>query len=246
MKFYSFIKKIRCKLRWVKITNNIQLNLKQRLKINQDIQILFSRMKLLKKLYICLPNKMKMNEDIQNALLVLRKGGIILYPTDTVWGIGCDATNQQAVKRIYAIKQRSDAKAMLLLIDSPAKLPNYVADIPSIAWDLIDVAIKPLTIIYPGAKNLAPDLLAEDGSVGIRITNEKYSHLLCEQFRKPIVSTSANISGQVAPQNFSQIDPRIISAVDYVVKYRQEDDTKAAPSSIIKIGEGGTIQIIRQ
>lgn len=203
-------------------------------------------MKLLKKLYICLANKIKMNEDILNALHVLREGGVILYPTDTVWGIGCDATNQQAVKRIYTIKQRSDAKAMLLLIDSSAKLPNYVADIPSIAWDLIDVAVKPLTIIYPGAKNLAPDLLAEDGSVGIRITNEKYSRLLCERFRKPIVSTSANISGQLAPQNFDQIDPRIIAAVDYVVKYRQDDSTIAVPSSIIKIGENGTVQIIRQ
>lgn len=191
-------------------------------------------------------NKIKMNEDILNALHVLREGGVILYPTDTVWGIGCDATNQQAVKRIYTIKQRSDAKAMLLLIDSSAKLPNYVADIPSIAWDLIDVAVKPLTIIYPGAKNLAPDLLAEDGSVGIRITNEKYSRLLCERFRKPIVSTSANISGQLAPQNFDQIDPRIIAAVDYVVKYRQDDSTIAVPSSIIKIGENGTVQIIRQ
>lgn len=187
-----------------------------------------------------------MTEDIKKACQVMMEGGVILYPTDTIWGIGCDATNEEAVKRVYEIKQRSDSKAMLVLIDSPAKLNYYVKDVPSVAWDLIDVADKPLTIIYSGARNLAPNLLAEDGSVGIRITNEAFSQRLCQQFRKAIVSTSANVSGQPSPQNFSEISEEIKAAVDYIVDYRREETTQAKPSSIIKLDKGGVIKIIRQ
>ena len=135
----------------------------------------------------------------------MSEGGVILYPTDTIWGIGCDATNEEAVRRVYEIKQRSDSKAMLVLVDSPVKVDFYVQDVPEVAWDLIELADKPLTIIYSGARNLAPNLLAEDGSVGIRVTSEAFSKRLCQQFRKAIVSTSANVSGQPSPGNFSEI-----------------------------------------
>ena len=146
-----------------------------------------------------------MNEEIKKACQVMREGGVILYPTDTIWGIGCDATNEEAVRRVYEIKHRADSKAMLVLVDSAVKVNFYVQDVPEVAWDLIELADKPLTIIYSGARNLAPNLLAEDGSVGIRVTGEEFSKRLCQQFRKAIVSTSANVSGQPSPQNFSEI-----------------------------------------
>ena len=172
-------------------------------------------------------------------------GGLILYPTDTIWGIGCDATNEEAVRKVYALKRRSDHKAMLLLMDSSAKLNYYVQEVPDVAWDLIELADSPLTVIYSGARNVAPNLLAEDGSVGIRITQEEFSHKLCERFRKPLVSTSANASGAPSPANFSEISDTIKSGVDYIVRYRQEDLSKAAPSHIIKLGAGGLVKIIR-
>ena len=171
---------------------------------------------------------------------------MILYPTDTIWGIGCDATNEDAVRRVYEIKQRQDSKAMLVLVDSSVKVDFYVRDVPEVAWDLIDLADKPLTIIYSGARNLAANLLAEDGSVGIRVTNEDFSKRLCQQFRKAIVSTSANISGQPSPKNFSEIREEVKSAVDYIVGYRQEEMSNPKPSSIIKLDKGGVIKIIRQ
>ena len=172
-------------------------------------------------------------------------GGLILYPTDTIWGIGCDATNEEAVRKVYALKRRSDHKAMLLLMDSSAKLNYYVQEVPDVAWDLIELADSPLTVIYSGARNVAPNLLAEDGSVGIRITQEEFSHKLCARFRKPLVSTSANVSGAPSPANFSEISDTIKSGVDYIVRYRQEDLSKAAPSHIIKLGAGGLVKIIR-
>lgn len=188
-----------------------------------------------------------MTEDIKKACQILREGGVILYPTDTIWGIGCDATNPEAVRRIYEIKQRIDNKAMLVLVDSAVKVDFYVKDVPNIAWDLIDLTDKPLTIIYSGARNLAENLLAEDGSIGIRVTNETFSKRLCQQFRKAIVSTSANISGQPSPRCFSEISKEIKDAVDYIVGYHQEDTTTSpSPSSIIKLGEGGIVQIIRK
>lgn len=187
-----------------------------------------------------------MQDDIRKACEVLRKGGIILYPTDTIWGIGCDATNEEAVKRIYELKQRDDSKSMLVLLDNPAKLQTYVKDVADIAWDLIELTDKPLTIIYEGAKNLAPNLIAPDGSIGIRITSETFSMELCRQFRKPIVSTSANISGEPSPSSFSQIGQAIKEGVDYIVNYRQKEQSKARPSGIVKLGKDGSIEIIRK
>ena len=185
-------------------------------------------------------------EDLKKACEALQQGGIIVYPTDTIWGIGCDATNADAVGRIYAMKQRTDHKAMLVLIDSPAKLNGYVSEIPDIAWDLIEVSDKPLTIIYPNAKNLAFNLLGEDGSVGIRITNERFSRELCKLFRKPLVSTSANISGLSSPGLYSEIAEAIKNGVDYVVRYRQDETVGTKPSSIIKLNEDGCIKIVRE
>lgn len=185
-------------------------------------------------------------EDIVKAVEVLRSGGIILYPTDTIWGIGCDATNPAAVNRIFEIKQRQDAKSMLVLMENPNSLNSYISEVPEIAWELIEVADTPLTIIYPGAKNLAANLLAKDGSIGIRITNEAFTQQLIQRFRKPVVSTSANISGQKSPQNFSDISDEIKKSVDFIVEFRQDDPSRSTPSSIIKLGVSGQIEIIRK
>ena len=185
-------------------------------------------------------------EDLKRACEVLHRGGMILYPTDTIWGIGCDATNEESVRRVYVLKQRTDHKAMLVLIDSLAKLNSYVSDVPDIAWDLIEISDKPLTIIYPNAQNIAFNLLGEDGSVGIRITNERFSRELCKLFRKPIVSTSSNISGLPSPSLFVEIAEAIKSGVDYIVRYRQNEKVSANPSGIIKLTEDGCIQIIRE
>lgn len=187
-----------------------------------------------------------MNEDIKKAIEVLKEGGIILYPTDTIWGIGCDATNEEAVEKLYAIKQRDKSKSMLILLDNPVKLQTYIQEVPDVAWDLIDLTDKPLTIILDGAKNLATNLISNDGSIGIRITAEDFSRELCMRFRKPIVSTSANITGQPTPQSFNQIDSQILELVDYVVEYRQNEMSKQTPSSIIKLETNGNINIIRK
>ena len=187
-----------------------------------------------------------MKEEIKKACDVMYKGGVILYPTDTVWGIGCDATNEEAVRRVYEIKRRADSKAMLVLVDSPVKVDFYVQDVPSVAWDLIEMTTKPLTIIYDGARNLAPNLIAEDGSVGIRVTSEEFSKQLCFRFKKAIVSTSANISGEPAPAVFSEISEEIKNAVDYIVDYRRDEKGPAKPSSIIKLGKGGVVKVIRE
>lgn len=176
----------------------------------------------------------------------MSEGGIILYPTDTIWGIGCDATNAEAVNRIYRLKERDDSKSMLLLLDNPGKLQSYLQEVPDIAWDLIELTDKPLTIIYDGARNLAPNLIAADGSVGIRITDELFSRELCRQYRRPIVSTSANISGAPSPMRFSQIQPEIIEGVDFVVTYRQDDPAETRPSGIVKLSKNGTINILRK
>ena len=188
----------------------------------------------------------KIREEIKKACEVLQKGGVILYPTDTVWGIGCDATNEEAVKRVYEIKRRADSKAMLVLVDSDVKVDFYVREVSPVAWDLIELSEKPLTIIYEGARNLAPNLLAEDGSVGIRVTREEFSKQLCFRFRKAIVSTSANISGEPSPQSFAEISDEIKQAVDYIVGVRQDEPAGAAPSSIIKRGAHGEVKVIRK
>ena len=184
-------------------------------------------------------------DEVKKCIEVMRAGGVILYPTDTVWGIGCDATNADAVKKVFEIKKRCDSKAMLLLVDSADRLARYVGNVPSVVWDLIELSDKPLTIIYDGARNLAPNLIAEDGSVGIRVTGEMFSKELCYRFQKAVVSTSANISGDETPNNFSEISPEIINAVDYVVNYKQLEKGKAKSSSIIKLTENGTVTIIR-
>lgn len=184
-------------------------------------------------------------DDIRQAVEVMNKGGIILYPTDTIWGIGCDATNPEAVKRVYDIKHRNDAKALITLIDSEAKLEAYVTNVPEVAWQLIEVAEKPLTIIYDGARNLAPNLLAEDGSAGIRITREEFSKNLCMRMRRAIVSTSANISGEPSPKCFADISPDIINAVDYVCTSRRNEEKNPPASNIIKLGSGGEVKVIR-
>ena len=193
---------------------------------------------------------MTREEDIKQAIETMRKGGVILYPTDTVWGIGCDATNVDAVKRVYAIKQRDDSKALICLVDSDARMQRYFRNVPDIAWQLIDSMkdgdAKPTTLILDGAINLAENLIAEDGSVGIRITNEPFSKELCYRFQKAIVSTSANISGEPAAQNYCDIDPRIIEAVDYVCWSRRQEHKPHTPSSIIKLKENGEVTIIRK
>ena len=185
-------------------------------------------------------------EDIRQAIEVMQRGGVILYPTDTIWGIGCDATNAEAVARVFAIKHREDAKALISLVDSPAKVQGFVRDMPDVAWDLIEMATRPLTIIYDGAQMLAPNLMAEDGSAALRVTNEPFSHELCLRMKRPIVSTSANISGEAAPQCFADISPEIINQVDYVCTSRREERENPPASSIIKLGVGGQIQIIRE
>ena len=186
-------------------------------------------------------------EDLQNALRVLREGGVILYPTDTVWGIGCDATNAEAVARVYEIKKRVDSKAMLVLLDGAGKLQGYLDKVPETAWMLLEAneGQRPMTIIYPHAKHLASNLLAEDGSVGIRVTSELFSKALCEQLRRPIVSTSANFSGEPAAKTFNEISEELKAAVDYVCMFRRNDQTIHQPSSIIKIDEKERITIIR-
>lgn len=183
--------------------------------------------------------------DMAQAVKVLKQGGVILYPTDTIWGIGCDATNPEAVKRIYEIKQRSDSKALIVLANSDAMIANYVANPPEIAWNVIELATKPTTIIFDQGRNLAPNLLASDGSIGFRLTKEAFSNQLCFHLRKPIVSTSANISGQPSPKTFRDISDEIRNQVDYIVSYRQNDHTSSLPSSIIKLGNAGDVKIIR-
>ena len=193
---------------------------------------------------------MTREEDIRQAVETLRKGGVILYPTDTVWGIGCDATNAEAVKRVYEIKQRDDSKALICLVDSDARMQRYFRQVPDVAWQLIDSLtegdVKPTTLILDGAINLAENLIADDGSVGIRITNEPFSKELCYRFQKAIVSTSANISGEPAAQNYGDIDPRILEAVDYVCWSRRQEHKPHTPSSIIKLKQNGEVTVIRK
>jgi L-threonylcarbamoyladenylate synthase len=192
---------------------------------------------------------MTREEDIRRAVETLRQGGVILYPTDTVWGIGCDATNAEAVKRVYEIKQRDDSKALICLVDSDARMQRYVRQVPDVAWQLIDSLQdggKPTTLILDGAVNLAPNLIADDGSIGIRITQEPFSKELCYRFQKALVSTSANISGEPAAQNYCDIDPKIVEAVDYVCWSRRQEHKPHTPSSIIKLGLDGEVTIIRK
>lgn len=188
-----------------------------------------------------------MHEDIIKSLEVLRSGGVILYPTDTVWGLGCDATNPEAVQKIYDIKKRVDNKSMIILMESLNRLSNYIDDVPDVAYDVIDMSEKPLTVILEGAKMLAHNVVNKsDDSVGVRIVSEPFAYKLIQRFKKPIVSTSANISGLPSPSIFSEISNDILKQVDYVVNYRQDDVIKAKPSGIIRIGKDYSIKIIRK
>lgn len=176
----------------------------------------------------------------------MKQGGVILYPTDTVWGIGCDATNPEAVKKVYEIKRREDSKALICLVDSEARLSRYVRNVADVTWDLIEMATKPLTVIYDNVNGLAPNLLAEDGSAAIRVTREEFSKELCFRFQKPIVSTSANISGEPTARTFDEISEEIKNSVDYVVRYNQRCKEKHEPSSIVKIDASGKFEFIRK
>lgn len=190
-------------------------------------------------------------DDLEQAVRVLKEGGIILYPTDTVWGIGCDACNEEAVRKIYALKRRADSKSMLCLLDGAGKLQGYV-DVPNAAWQLLEATApeegleqRPLTIIYPHARNVAPSLIAEDGSMGIRITNELFSKALCERLHHPLVSTSANISGEKTARMYCEISKEIRDGVDYICRFRRSDNTPHKPSGIIKVGVNDEIEVIR-
>lgn len=182
-------------------------------------------------------------KDIEQCLKVLRDGGLILYPTDTVWGIGCDSTNVEAVSKIYQLKQRSDEKAMIVLVANEKQVLQYVAAPDLRVFDYLQDVQKPTTVIYQGAIGLADNLIAIDGSIAIRICNDEFCKHLIKRFRKPVVSTSANISGQPTAKLFDDIADEIKKAVDYVVKYRQDDKRVSSPSSLIKWDNGKVILI---
>lgn len=189
---------------------------------------------------------MDFSEDLKNSVNILREGGVILYPTDTIWGLGCDATNSSAVEKIFRIKSRSDSKSLIVLVDGIGMLERYVGEVPEIAYELIEVSERPLTIIYPFGKNLAAGVCNEDGSVGIRICRDDFCLNLIQRMRKPVVSTSANITGRPSPSNFYEIEDIIIDSADYVVKYRQDDRSKNSASSIIKVEQNGVIKVVRE
>ncbi len=185
------------------------------------------------------------SEEVQKCVEVIRNGGVILYPTDTIWGLGCDPNNEKAIQKINEIKNRPDSKSYIMIIGEERQLNYYVPLIPDVCYDLIDFAEKPTTIIYPNAKNISKLITAEDGSLGIRISKDKFNQQLCQKLRTGLVSTSANVSGQESPKSFADIDPSIVESVDYVVNLRQ-NEKMTTPSSIIKIGEKGEVEIIRK
>lgn len=185
-------------------------------------------------------------EELEKALAVLKSGGLILYPTDTIWGIGCDATNEEAVKKVFRLKGRSEAKSLIVLLDNENKLASYVREIPDVAYDLMEYAEHPLSIIHSDAKNLASNVINEDGSVGIRIVKHEFCKQLIQRFRLPIVSTSANISGQESPKNFADIAEEIINGVDYVVNLEQDLLEEKRPSTILKLAPDGQFTFIRK
>lgn len=187
-----------------------------------------------------------LKDEVAKALKVIQEGGIILYPTDTIWGIGCDATNTGAVKKIYRLKQRDEAKSMIILLDTDNKLQSYVTEVPEIAYDLINYAENPLTLVMPGARNISPALISGDGSVGIRVVKNQFCEQLIQRLRKPLVSTSANISGKPSPQYFSQVEQAIIDGVDYVVDIDQDSMEIKNPSTIMRLAPNGTFEFLRR
>lgn len=187
-----------------------------------------------------------MQDEIVKALNVLRNGGVILYPTDTVWGIGCDATNEEAVKKVFEIKNRPSNKSLVVLVDNDVKVEQHFKEVHEVAWQLFDSAEEPLTVVLNNPIGIAPSAIAEDNTLAIRICKDEFCKRLIQQFKRPIISTSANISGTPTPTIFKEITPDILGAVDYVVTLRQQETTKAKPSSIIKLGVNGEISIIRK
>ena len=184
-------------------------------------------------------------DDIREAVRVMQSGGVILYPTDTIWGIGCHAGNEDAVRRVFEIKRRAEAKSVISLVDSEVKVEFYVRSVPDVAWQLWECSDEPLTLVLDGARNLASGVIASDGSVALRVTREAFSRQLCMRMKRAVVSTSANIAGEPAPRCFSEISPEILQAVDYVCLSRRDEAPRQAPSHIIKIGPSGEVKIIR-
>ncbi len=187
-----------------------------------------------------------MTQEINKAIAFLEQGGLILYPTDTVWGIGCDATNEEAVGKVYELKQRIDSKALICLVANDAMLERHIEQVPDLAYDIIDVATKPTTIIYDNPRGVAKNLIATDETLAVRVATDKFCKYLINKFKKPIVSTSANISGHLTPKNFSEIDDSILKGVDYVVNLQQDVKTNARSSSIIKLSNSGLVKVIRE
>lgn len=187
-----------------------------------------------------------MEKEIEAALNVLREGGVILYPTDTIWGLGCDATNVNAVKRIFEIKNRPAEKNLILLTNSDQMLMHYVKDIPEVAWEIMELSEKPVTIIYDHPKNLPAEVCANDNTIAIRVTKDPFCKILIQKLKKPLVSTSANISGESSPALFHEISDKIKKSSDHIVNLRQDEKKKALPSSIIKLKSNGEISIIRK
>lgn len=185
-------------------------------------------------------------EDLNKALETLKNGGLILYPTDTIWGIGCDATNAEAVEKVFAIKGREHQKSLIVLLHNDSQLAGYVNDIPEVAYELIEYTEKPLTIVYSNAKNLAPNVVAADGSIGIRIVRHPFCEQLLQRFRKPIVSTSANISREVSPSCFEEISQVVKSRVDYIVEYGQDDNSHGKSSTVMKLDPSGKFEFLRK
>lgn len=188
---------------------------------------------------------MNFENDIASCLEVLKSGGLILYPTDTIWGIGCDATNSKAVDKIYKLKNRSDKKSMIILVPDKKMISSYVEDPSKNTFEYLSLAEKPTSVIFERAKNLAKNLISTDGTIAIRIVNEEFCKKLIDRFEKPIVSTSANVSGAPSPKNFNEITAQIKNGVDYVVQHRQDDIMYSQPSSLIKLDKEGKIEVLR-
>jgi len=186
-----------------------------------------------------------MTDEINKVIEILQKGGLILYPTDTVWGIGCDALNEEAVKKVYALKKRDDSKALICLVANDFMLEKYITEVPEVAWDIIDLSDKPTTIIYDNPRGIATNLVADDNTLAVRIASDKFCQYLINKFKKPIVSTSANVSGSATPKFFREISKDILNGVDYVVNLHQ-DKKNGPPSSIIKLANDGTVKVIRE
>lgn len=184
-------------------------------------------------------------ENIDQIVAILKQGGIILYPTDTVWGIGCDATNANAVKKVYKLKQREDSKALICLVNNYSMLEKHIDNVPNIAYDILDLADSPTTIIYDAPAGIAKNLVAEDNTLAIRIVKHKFCEKLIKYLGRPLVSTSANISGQPTPKSFEEISEAILKGVDYVVNL-QSENKNAKPSTIIKLSNNGGVKIIRE